>query len=191
MRNLPLWSPRFQVIEDGGDTVLQYKPFPRYPSWLEAWRFVAGGGGSAQYAKHAYVAPFGWQWTVGTPAAPEFGYDPFGLVTMYSNDNPNTRRFSFTLQFHEIGYYAFNFSSKWTPDGGIAKVYVNSELVAEFDTYAAFESGGATHSSQFLASVVGVGGGEIVVEIHCDSKNDLSTGYQVHVGQFMIYPYDF
>lgn len=29
----PLWSPRFQYI----DGVLQYKPFPRYPTWLLAW----------------------------------------------------------------------------------------------------------------------------------------------------------
>lgn len=189
MPNLPLWSPRFEF--DEGSSELRYKPFPSYPSWLVAWTLPAIGGGSAQYPKHGYVHPFAWQWTQGSAEAPEVGGDPYGLVTIYSNDNPNTRKFTLQLDYHEIGYYAFIVSSKYTPDGGIMKVFVNSEQVGEFDTYAEFESTGATHSSQFLASLVGVGGGVVVIEIQCDSKNALSSGYQAHVGQFMIYPYDF
>ena len=33
MQNLPMWSPRFRVFNG----ILQYKPFPSYSSWLDAW----------------------------------------------------------------------------------------------------------------------------------------------------------
>lgn len=45
MPNIPLWSPRWQTVEIEGETHLQYKPFPRYPTWLTAWVVPAGGGG--------------------------------------------------------------------------------------------------------------------------------------------------
>lgn len=192
MANPPLWSPRFQVVTDGDDTVLQYKPFPAYRTWLEAWRFAGGAGGAgAQYPKHAYVNPFAWQWTQGDPETPEIGTDPYGLVCIYSTDNPNTRKFSVTLQYHEVGYYAFMWSGTWSDNGGIAKLFINGNEVAAIDTYDAGGVSPATFSAQFLASLVGEGSGLVEIEMHCDSKNASSGGYEVRLGQFMIYPYDF
>lgn len=57
MNNLPMWAPRFRV--QGG--VLQYKPFPSYYTWLDAWDVTAALATAG--AVSLYELPFSFDGT--------------------------------------------------------------------------------------------------------------------------------
>lgn len=183
--NLPLWSPLFRKNPVTGD--FEYKPFPRYPTWLVAWTAAEGGGGGGGGG-----SPLEWHGSMlsarFTAGAPEYFIDTDQVhnFTVFADTDETTFEQDITLAPHALGHLLIGIGT-YVPDGGILEMFLDDISLSTVDFYDDPERKNISHL-WFIPPEAVPTGGNLILKGVVTGKRELSTGYKCPLTYIYIRP---